>query len=105
MRALRSDALDEPTRVQERPSATAHGRAAFVRLPLDVRRAFDVFAVVALAISAYVARRGTLPGDGLWFDDSWVAAGAIHGTPFALLSHGSGTPGYTAILMAVHDLG
>jgi hypothetical protein len=105
VRALRSDALDEPTRVQERPSATAHGRAAFVRLPLDVRRAFDVIAVVALAISAYVARRGTLPGDGLWFDDSWVAAGAIHGTPFALLSHGSGTPGYTAILMAVHDLG
>ncbi len=75
------------------------------RIPARRRRAFDVAAILALVVGAYVARRGSLPFDGLWFDDSWVAAGAIHGRPAALLTVGSGTPGFTAILMAAHRAG
>jgi hypothetical protein len=75
------------------------------RIPAGVRRAFDIAAVVALLVVAYLARRGSLPYDGLWFDDSWVAAGAIHGHLTALLTDGSGTPGFIAILMGVYHLG
>ena len=66
---------------------------------------FDVIALVVLGVAAYIARRGSLPFDGLWFDDSWVAAGAIVGHPGELLSVGSAHPGFTAILMAVDRLG
>jgi hypothetical protein len=93
------------SRRSDDPDALASRPAAPARVPRDLRRAFDVVAIVLLGLGAYVARRGTMPTDGLWFDDSWVAAGAIHGSPTALLSHGSGTPGFTAILMAVHRLG
>jgi hypothetical protein len=83
---------------------TTSGRVSW-RLPAVVVRAFDVMVVPALVFAAYLARRGSLPFDGLWFDDSWVAAGAIHGRLTALMTDGSGTPGFTAILMAVHRLG
>jgi len=76
-----------------------------VRLPVQLPRAFDVIAVALLGIGAYVARRGSLPSDGLWFDDSWVAAGAMLGSPRQLLVVGSGHPGFTAILMAVDRIG
>jgi hypothetical protein len=76
-----------------------------VRLPAGTGRAFDVIAVVALAVVAWLARWGSLPSDGLWFDDSWVAAGAMLGSPGDLLSVGSGHPGFTAVLMAVDRLG
>ena len=72
-----------------------------VRLP----QAFDLVALVLLGIGAYIARRGSLPSDGLWFDDSWVAAGAMLGSPRQLLSVGSGHPGFTTILMAVDRIG
>lgn len=75
------------------------------RLPAGARRSFDVVAIAALGVTAYLARRGSLPVDGLWFDDSWVAAGAIYGHFTALMTVGSGTPGFTAVLMAVHRLG
>jgi hypothetical protein len=68
-------------------------------------RAFDVVTLAVLAGVAYLARRGSLPSDGLWFDDSWVAAGAILGEPVQLLTVGSGHPGFTAILMAVDRSG
>jgi hypothetical protein len=58
-----------------------------------------------LGVAAWFARWGSLPSDGLWFDDSWVAAGAILGHPGNLLTVGSGHPGFTAILMAVDRLG
>jgi hypothetical protein len=67
--------------------------------------ALDLIAIAVLTAAAYIARRGSLPSDGLWFDDSWVAAGAILGRPTELLTVGSGHPGYTAILMAVDRLG
>jgi hypothetical protein len=76
-----------------------------LRIPIGLRRGFDVMVVPALGVAAFLARRGSLPVDGLWFDDSWVATGAIHGRPTALMSAGSGTPGFTAVLMVVHRLG
>jgi hypothetical protein len=76
-----------------------------IRLLVGVRRAFDVVAIIALILASYGARKGSLPFDGLWFDDSWVAAGAIHGRLTALLTDGSGTPGFTGLLMIVHRLG
>jgi hypothetical protein len=55
--------------------------------------AFDVVAVLALGVLAWFARWGSLPSDGLWFDDSWVAAGATLGNPGNLLTVGSGHRG------------
>lgn len=75
------------------------------RVSVAARWSFDLAAVFAVGVIAYFARRGSLPSDGLWFDDSWVAAGAIHGHFTALMSDGSGTPGFTGILMALHSLG
>lgn len=75
------------------------------RLPLPARRAFDLACVAGLLVVSYLVRRGSLPVDGLWFDDSWVAAGAIHGTPRQLLVVGSGHPGLTALLMVIDRLG
>lgn len=62
-------------------------------------------ALVLLGVGAWVARRGSLPSDGLWFDDSWVAAGALLGSPRQLLVVGSSHPGFTAILMAIDRVG
>jgi hypothetical protein len=70
-----------------------------------VRHAYDLVAVVVLTGAAYWARRNGLPGDGLWFDDSWVATGALFGRPSDLLTVGSGHPGFTALLMAIHRVG
>ncbi|MEO6629889.1 MAG: hypothetical protein ABIP03_15125 [Aquihabitans sp.] len=81
------------------------GAAGPVRLPVEVRRAYDVVAVSLLIVGAYIARRGALPGDGLWFDDSWVATGAIYGHPQTLLTAGSGHPMFTALLMAINRVG
>ena len=75
------------------------------RLPRQVRRGFDVVAIVALGVVATLVRVGSLPFDGLWFDDSWVAAGAILGTPSELLTVGSGHPGFTFVVMLVDRLG
>ena len=51
-------------------------------------------------VVAFLNRRGGLPVDGLWFDDSWVAAGAIEGSLGNLMTVGSGHPSLTAFLMA-----
>ena len=67
--------------------------------------AFDVVVIVVLTVIAYAMRHGGLPTDGLWFDDSWVAAGAIHGHLTNIMTVGSGQPGFTALLMAWHHLG
>ena len=78
------------------------------RLPRPPRWAawaFDVLLIVVLTVIAYAVRHGGLPSDGLWFDDSWVAAGAIHGHLTNIMTVGSGQPGFTAVLMAWHHLG
>lgn len=64
--------LDE--RVQHAPPRTSALGGHRGRLVLDLGIA------VALAVVACLYRRGGLPEDGLWFDDSWVAAGAIEGS-------------------------
>jgi hypothetical protein len=61
--------------------------------------------ILVLTVVAYAVRHGGLPVNGLFFDDSWVAAGAIHGHFTNIMTVGSGQPGYTALLMAWHDLG
>ena len=87
--------LGTPDRAQ-RSGATA---------PAPCGLGFDVVAIVALGVVATLVRVGSLPSDGLWFDDSWVAAGAILGTPSELLTVGSGHPGFTFVLMLVDRLG
>ena len=60
----------------------------------------DVLLAALLLVTAFIARRGGLPRDGLWFDDAWVAAGALRGSFTQVFTVGSGQPGYTAGLMA-----
>jgi hypothetical protein len=64
------------------------------------RLALDLGIALALAVIAFLNRRGGLPEDGLWFDDSWVAAGAIEGSLGNLMTVGSGHPSLTAFFMA-----
>ena len=61
--------------------------------------------MVALTAVAAARRRGVLPTDGLWFDDSWVAAGAVFGVPSQILSVGSTHPTFTLSLMGIDRLG
>ena len=67
-------------------------------------RIAEVVGLVAITVIAFLVRRGGLPHDGLWFDDSWVAAGAIHGHLSDLMTVGSGHPAFTALLMGWHQL-
>jgi hypothetical protein len=60
----------------------------------------DALLAALLLVTAFIARRGGLPGDGLWFDDAWVAAGALRGSFSQVFTVGSGQPGYTGVLMA-----
>ena len=53
---------------------------------------------VALFVLALVARHGSLPHDGLIFDDAWVAIGAMKGSLGELLTVGLHHPGFTALL-------
>jgi hypothetical protein len=78
--------------------------AQTVRQGAGAGRAFDVVAPVVLGVVAWFARWGSLPSDGLWFDDSWVAAGAKLANPGNLLTVGSGHPGFTALLMGIDRL-
>ena len=64
-----------------------------------------VIAVSTLGILSFLTRKGSLPFDGLWFDDSWVAAGAILGRPAEILDVGSSHPSFTLLLMGVHRFG
>ena len=66
---------------------------------------WDALVVVALTAAAAVLRRGVLPTDGLWFDDSWVAAGAVLGRPSELLTVGTAHPSFTALLMFIDRVG
>jgi hypothetical protein len=51
-----------------------------------------------MLVIGYTVRRSALPTTSLWFDDAWVAAGAIHFTPSQLFVAGSAHPGFTATL-------
>lgn len=61
-------------------------------------RTFDLLVAAALLAVAAAQRASTLPGDGLWFDDAWVATGALHGGLSELAMRGSAHPGFTLML-------
>ena len=61
-------------------------------------RGLDLLAATVLLAVAAVRRASTLPGDGLWFDDAWVATGALHGGLSELAMRGSAHPGFTLML-------
>jgi hypothetical protein len=70
------------------------------RVPQILRRnATDPIVAVALFGLALVARHGSLPRDGLTFDDVWVAVGAMKAPVGDLLTVGAHHPGFTALLM------
>ena len=86
------------------------GRATSVaprlsRPPGWLTMAFDAVVVTGLTVIAYAIRQGGLPVNGLWFDDSWVASGALHGRLTEIMTVGSGHPAFTALLMAWHRIG
>jgi hypothetical protein len=85
--------------------ASVAAEARSVRPSAGLGVAFDVTTLAVLGGVAWAARWGSLPSDGLWFDDSWVAAGAILAGPTDLLTVGSSHPGFTAILVVVDRLG
>lgn len=59
----------------------------------------DVAVVVGLAVLGLVVRLRTFPRDGLWHDDTWVAAGAK--APLSdLWAVSTNHPGFTLLLMA-----
>jgi hypothetical protein len=82
-----------PSRTQDE-----HPRRPMVILAVEV-----VF-LLALTVIAFLVRRGGLPTDGLWFDDAWVATGAIHGHLSTIMTVGSGHPLFTAFLMGWHHI-
>jgi hypothetical protein len=65
---------------------------------------FSVAAVIAMLVVGYVVRRSALPTTSLWFDDAWVAAGAVHFTPSQLIVAGSAHPGFTLTLRLFHEV-
>lgn len=89
------------TTVSEKPESSELVKVApsVSRAPRWSSRARDALLVVVLLVTAFVARRGGLPRDGLWHDDAWVAAGAVRGSFSQLFTVGSGHPGYTGALM------
>jgi hypothetical protein len=83
------------------PSSATAGRVAQVLR----RNAVDGLVAVVLFALALVARHGSLPRDGLTFDDVWVAVGATKAPVGDLLTVGAHHPGFTALLMGWARLG
>jgi hypothetical protein len=77
----------------------AHSRGAALN-----RRWFSVAVVIAMLVIGYIVRRSALPTTSLWFDDAWVAAGALHFTPSQLIVAGSAHPGFTITLRLFHEV-
>jgi hypothetical protein len=67
--------------------------------------AVDLAVVIGLAVIGYLVRRDGLPVDGLFFDDAWVVAGAVHGRVGDLFMVGSAHPGFTLLLKAWGQIG
>jgi hypothetical protein len=65
----------------------------------------DALTVAALAVAAFIARRDTLPTNGLWHDDAWVAYGAAEGSLSRLFTVGADHPAFTLVLMGWTRLG
>ena len=67
--------------------------------------AVDLAVVIGLVVIGYLVRRDGLPVDGLFFDDAWVVAGAVHGRVGELFMVGSAHPGFTLLLKAWGQIG
>jgi hypothetical protein len=65
----------------------------------------DALTVAALAVVAFITRRGGLPTDGLWHDDAWVVFGATSASLSQIFTVGADHPGFTLVLMAWTRLG
>jgi hypothetical protein len=68
------------------------------------RNIADALVVVLLLVTAFLARRHSLPHDGLWYDDAWEAAGAAKGSLSHLLTVSENQPGFRLALMTLSHL-
>jgi hypothetical protein len=57
-----------------------------------------------MVVIGYAVRRSALPTTALWYDDAWVATGAIYFTPSQLIAAGSAHPGFTVSLRLFHEV-
>src|SRR5262245_39196295 len=109
-RDLVAEPAGPPSPAQERDRASASASAAFFeQWASRCRRAvkgpwFSVAVVVAMVVIGYAIRRSALPTTALWFDDAWVATGAIYFTPSQLIAAGSAHPGFTVSLRLFHEV-
>lgn len=62
----------------------------------------DLAVMLGMVVPAYVLRRWGLPHDGLWYDDAWVAGGAVFGSPSDVAMTGGAHPGFTMLLWLQH---
>lgn len=69
-----------------------------------MRRHVDLLIAVVMLVMAYLLRRDGLPRDGLWFDDAWVATGALKSRLGDAVAAGSAHPGFTAWLRIQHKI-
>jgi hypothetical protein len=90
------DGADPGSRLGTPGVGWAGPRPVTPRLP---RHTTDLLIAVALFVLALVTRHGSLPHDGLLFDDAWVAVGAMKAPVGELLTVGAHHPGFTGLLM------
>lgn len=64
----------------------------------------DLVIAVSLSVAAYMLRRPLLPRDGLFYDDAWVAGGAVFGSIGDVPRTGGAHPGFTVLLWLQHHL-
>jgi hypothetical protein len=84
---------------QTRIEPEAPGTFSFLQ-----RHIGDALVVVLLLVTAFLARRHSLPRDGLWYDDAWEAAGAAKGSLSHLLAVSENQPGFRLALMVLYRL-
>ena len=68
------------------------------------RHDVDLIILFGLSVAAYVVRRLVRPWDGLWYDDAWVAGGAVFGSIGDVAMTGGAHPGFTMLLWLQHHL-
>jgi hypothetical protein len=64
----------------------------------------DVVLGVGLAVAAFLLRQGGSASDGLWYDDAWVAIGAVKGSIAEIPMTGGAHGGYTLLLWLQHHV-
>lgn len=64
----------------------------------------DLVLLGALSWASYTLRRPGLPRNGLFYDDAWVAGGAVLGTLREVPMTGGAHPGFTTLLWIQHQV-